>query len=81
MAKYYFSDRYSSLLDAWEQEAYKGGYGADWLEEIGESVRIYAMDCENSGKRPTFCGLIQYLKILHDGVSQKDWSRQPAEEG
>ena len=80
MSKNYFSGRYSAILELWEQDAYRGGYGADWLEEVGESVRIYAMDCENSGKRPTFAGLIGYLKILHDGAEQKDWSRKPAEE-
>lgn len=80
MAKNYLAGRYSVLLEAWEQEAYTGGYGADWLEEVGESIRVYAMDCENRGKRPTFSGLIQYLKILHDGAAQKDWLRQPAEE-
>lgn len=80
MSTNYFAGRYSALLDAWEQEAYKGGYGADWLEEVGESVRVYAMDCENDGKRPTFAGLIRYLKILHDGAVQKKGLRKPAEE-
>jgi hypothetical protein len=42
------------------------------LEEIGESIKIYAIDCENDGKRPTFTGLIRYLKILHDEAAQKD---------
>lgn len=38
MAKNYFSGCYSVLLESWEQEAYAGGYGADWLENIAESV-------------------------------------------
>lgn len=63
--------RSSELLEAWEQEAYDGGYGADWLEQVGESVRIYAMDCENDGKRPTFAGLLRYLSLLHQGQAQK----------
>ncbi len=66
MAKNYFSGCYSVLLESWEQEAYAGGYGADWLENIGESVRVYATECENEGKRPTFAGLIRHLKSLHD---------------
>lgn len=66
MAKNYFSDCYSVLLESWEQEAYAGGYGADWLENIGENVRVYATECENEGKRPTFAGLIRHLKSLHD---------------
>mgnify|MGYP005783316411 FL=1 len=66
MAKNYFSGCYSVLLESWEQEAYAGGYGADWLENVGESVRVYATECENEGKRPTFAGLIRHLKSLHD---------------
>lgn len=80
MATNNFAGRYSVLLDAWEQEAYAGGFGSDWLEEVGESVRFYATNCENAGKRPTFAGLIQYLKALHNGAIQKDYLRQPAEE-
>lgn len=56
----------ASLLETWEQEAYQGGYGSDWLEEIGENVRFYTMECEHDGKKPTFDGLIQHLKVLHD---------------
>lgn len=66
MAKNYFSGCYSVLLESWEQKAYAGGYGADWLENVGESVRVYATECENEGKRPTFAGLIRHLKSLHD---------------
>lgn len=62
----HFSGCYSVLLESWEQEAYAGGYGADWLENVGESVRVYATECENEGKRPTFAGLIRHLKSLHD---------------
>nr|DAJ22081.1 MAG TPA: hypothetical protein [Myoviridae sp. ct5MF11] len=58
--------RYSILLESWEQDACRGKYGSDWLEEVGESVRLYAMECEKSGKRPTFSGLIEYLRIMHN---------------
>lgn len=72
MGKNYFSGRYSALLEAWEYDAYSGGYGSDWLEEIGENVRFYAMYCESLGKRPTFSGLIQHLKKVHDGDDGKE---------
>ena len=35
--------RYSEALEQWEQEAYHDGYGADWLAEIGEGVKFYAI--------------------------------------
>ena len=53
--------RYSEMLEAWEQEAYQDGYGADWLSDIGEGVKYYAMECEAKGRRPTFAGLIRYI--------------------
>lgn len=68
MAKNCFPHKYSPMLEAWEQEAYKGGYGADWLEEVGEGVREYASKQESCGKRPTFAGLMQYLKEKQEGV-------------
>ena len=53
--------RYSESLEQWEQEAYHDGYGADWLADIGEGVKYYAMECESKGRRPTFAGLIRYI--------------------
>ena len=53
--------RYSELLEQWEQEAYHDGYGADWLADVGEGIKYYAMDCETKGRRPTFAGLIRYI--------------------
>lgn len=52
---------YVEQLEAWEQEAYAGGYGEDWLTDVGEGVKFYAMKCEAEGKRPTFKGLLEYL--------------------
>ncbi len=54
--------KYSEQLEHWEQEAYKGGWGADWLEEIGECVKFYAIICEIRGEKPTFEGLMKYLE-------------------
>ncbi len=54
--------KYSEQLEQWEQEAYAGQYGSDWLEEIGESVKWYVLACEAQKVRPTFAGLMKYLK-------------------
>lgn len=53
--------KYSEQLEVWEQTAYDGEWGCDWLEEVGEGLKFYAMQCESSGKRPTFAGLMRYL--------------------
>lgn len=57
--------KYSERLEHWEQEAYKGGWGADWLEEIGENVKFYALKCEISGEQPTFTGLMKHLESVY----------------
>lgn len=54
-------NEYSEQLERYEQVAYEGGYGADWLADVGEGVKFYAMMCEERGKRPTFAGLMKYL--------------------
>lgn len=54
--------KYSEKLEKWEQEAYDGEYGMDWLEEVGEGVKFYAIECEVKGKRPTFAGLMKHLE-------------------
>lgn len=40
--------RYSELLEQWEQEAYHDGYGADWLADVGEGIKYYAMNCDKN---------------------------------
>lgn len=59
--------KYSERLEAMEQSAYDGGFGADWLEDAGEGIKFYAMKCETKGKRPTFAGLIRHLEAAFDG--------------
>lgn len=61
--------RYSETLEQWEQGAYLDGYGADWLAEVGEGVKFYAMECEAKGRRPTFAGLMRYI--------DRKWCRLP----
>lgn len=53
--------KYSEQLERYEQAAYAGKFGADWLEIVGEGVKFYAMMREAQGKRPTFAGLMKYL--------------------
>ena len=36
--------RYSESLEQWEQEAYHDGYGADWLADVGEGIKYYAIE-------------------------------------
>ncbi len=56
--------KYSEQLEQWEQESYNGSYRSDWLAEVGDGLKSYAMLCEAKGKRPTFAGLMRYLKSI-----------------
>lgn len=56
--------KYSEQLEAWEQAAYSGKYGSDWLEDVGEAVKFYALECEAKGRRPTFAGLMKHLEKI-----------------
>ena len=53
---------YADLLDRWEKEAYEVEYGCDWLEEVGEAVKFYVMECASKKKAPTFKGLIEHIQ-------------------
>ena len=55
------ANRYATTLQNWEQEAYAGEYGEDWLVEVGESVRWYCEKCRDEGMVPTFSGLMGFL--------------------
>lgn len=63
--------KYSKQLEQWEQDAYDGHYGSDWLEDVGEGVKFYAMSCDEQGKRPTFAGLMNYLERKHNHIEGK----------
>lgn len=55
-----------SKLIRYEEEAYQGGYGSDWLESIGEGFRQYLEQCEERGERSTIKGFEQYIDLLHE---------------
>lgn len=52
---------YAERLESWEQDAYSGEYGEDWLVEVGESVKWYTEQCVEDNKTPTFAGLMRFL--------------------
>ena len=55
---------YAERLEQLERLAYQGGFGADWLEDVGENVKFYAIACEQRGVRPTFKGLVDHIEAL-----------------
>lgn len=51
-------------LEGYEQEAYEGGFGLDWLQDVGENLKFYMLDCKNNNKNPTLEGLITWIDEL-----------------
>lgn len=48
-------------LETYEQIAYNGGYGDEWIESIGEGFKFYIQNCVNDNIRPTIKGFENYL--------------------
>lgn len=51
-------------LESYEQKAYEGAYGADWLEQVGENVKFYVKHCVESNLEPSITGLIEWIGNL-----------------
>lgn len=54
-------------LEAYENLAYEGGSGLDWLAEIGENLKFYVKECEEKNIEPTFEGWIACVDELARG--------------
>lgn len=52
-------------LERYEADAYDGGFGQDWLEDVGEGFKFYIKDCVYTGRRATIAGFERYLDNLH----------------
>jgi len=55
-------------LERYEQQAYDGGYGSDWLEKVGEEFKFYIQKCVDSNIKPTIKGFEKYI----DNIANKD---------
>jgi hypothetical protein len=52
-------------LEEYENKAYEGGYGIDWLSDIGSELKLYMIDCDKNKARPTMEGLLQRIDKMH----------------
>ncbi|GED55772.1 hypothetical protein EDM54_24180 [Brevibacillus borstelensis] len=53
-------------LERYEQDAYSGGYGADWLAEVGEGFKDYIGWCVENKKRPSIKGFEEWIDQLYN---------------
>lgn len=49
-------------LESYEQKAYDGGFGSDWLSEIGEGFKFYVEDCVDNKKRLSISGFVEWIE-------------------
>lgn len=48
-------------LESYEQKAYAGGYGSDWLEQVGEGFKFYVQECAEREVLVTLRGFERYI--------------------
>ncbi|MCY7500158.1 hypothetical protein [Bacillus pumilus] len=55
----------ADMLEDYEQKAYAGYFGVDWLAAAGENLKKYMINCHLEKREPTFEGLLQWITDLH----------------
>jgi len=58
------SKKLLNKLEKYEQQAYSGGYGVDWLEQVGEGFKVYIRKCVEDNIRRTIEGFERYIDKL-----------------
>lgn len=48
-------------LEGYEQSAYDGGVGSDWLERIGENLKYYFIYCSSESVAPSLAGFMRVV--------------------
>jgi hypothetical protein len=51
-------------LEKYEQEAYDGCIGSDWLANIGEGFKFYIKECINKNIKPSINGFEKFIDSL-----------------
>ena len=59
----------SVLLEAYENYAYRGGFGEDWLVDIGEGFKFFIQFCEESGIEPT---IPRFMRWIENRIADKE---------
>ena len=59
------SKRLLEKLEKYEQAAYDGGYGEDWLVDIGEGFKFYVRDCVDKNEKVTIKGFEKHIDKMH----------------
>ncbi len=52
-------------LNKYQQVAYDGGCGTDYLSELGEGIRYYFMECDNNNIEPTIENFLEWIDSIN----------------
>ncbi len=61
------AERLLQKLERYEQEAYNGEFGSDWLEDIGEGFKFYVEECAAENKPVTIKGFEKHIDAMRNG--------------
>ena len=57
------------LLESYEQYAYSGGFGEDWLVDVGEGFKFFVQFCDNAGITPT---IPRFMRWIETRIADKE---------
>lgn len=58
------SQKLYDKLEKYEQDAYDGGFGSDWLSDVGEGFKFFLEKCVKEGRHATIKGFENYIDNL-----------------
>ncbi len=66
------TDNLVGKLDRYEQKAYEGGCGNEYLSELGGEFKYYIINCRDKNKEPTFEGWIAWIDRFSKGFLETE---------
>lgn len=54
-------------LNQYENKAYEGGCGNEYLSELGEGFKLYLGECRGNNKEPTIEGFVKWIDRFAKG--------------
>lgn len=55
-------------LEKYEQEAYDGAFGDEWLSDLGEGIKFYVENCVEQNKKMSINGLEKHIDGIYNGT-------------
>ena len=57
------------LLEAYERYAYSGGFGNDWLSDVGEGFKFFIEFCDKNEIKPT---VPRFMRWIESRIADKN---------